>query len=269
MLVSHRKNFIFTKTVKTAGTSIESYFEQWCMPDGQWHQSHAREEHVSDAGIIGKRSGTPSDSTWYNHMSAYNICKLIGPDIWNSYFKFTVVRNPFEKVVSGYYMFRKSAPIPGFLEPYIRRRLRNSDHHGLMFRATRTAEVNHFRKWLKSLARLTYKNRALLDAVEIPHYLKPIELSLIDRDKYIISGEECVDFFIRHENLYEGLRHVCNRLQIPFDLQRIPAFKRRARLHGIPLQEYFDQDSLDIVHEIYAWEIERFGYGSPTTGDAV
>lgn len=35
MLISHRKRFIFTKTAKTAGTSVESYFEQYCMPEGE------------------------------------------------------------------------------------------------------------------------------------------------------------------------------------------------------------------------------------------
>jgi hypothetical protein len=31
MLVSHLKKFIFTKTKKTAGTSVESVFEPYCM----------------------------------------------------------------------------------------------------------------------------------------------------------------------------------------------------------------------------------------------
>ena len=31
MLISHRKKFIFTKTKKTAGTSVESVFETYCI----------------------------------------------------------------------------------------------------------------------------------------------------------------------------------------------------------------------------------------------
>ena len=53
MLISHRKKFIFMKTVKTAGTSTESYFEQYCMPDGEWQQSHGRDEYATKTGIIG------------------------------------------------------------------------------------------------------------------------------------------------------------------------------------------------------------------------
>jgi hypothetical protein len=31
MLVSHQRKFIYTKTVKTAGSSVESYFEPYCI----------------------------------------------------------------------------------------------------------------------------------------------------------------------------------------------------------------------------------------------
>jgi len=103
LLVSHRKRFIFTKTVKTAGTSIESYFERWCMPEGEWKPVHVRGEYVSDAGIIGERSGNPRGAKWYNHMSCKCIYDQVGCDIWNRYFKFTVVRNPFDKVISGFF----------------------------------------------------------------------------------------------------------------------------------------------------------------------
>lgn len=53
MLVSHRKKFIYTKTVKAAGTSVVSYFEKSCMPEGAWEFAHFRDEYVSEEGILG------------------------------------------------------------------------------------------------------------------------------------------------------------------------------------------------------------------------
>ncbi|KPA10844.1 hypothetical protein MHK_008953, partial [Candidatus Magnetomorum sp. HK-1] len=47
MLVSHRHKFIYTKTFKTAGTSVESYFEPFCMNDGEWSRSHPRDQYIS------------------------------------------------------------------------------------------------------------------------------------------------------------------------------------------------------------------------------
>src|SRR5689334_12041430 len=108
MLISHRKRFIYTKTVKTAGTSVESYFEPYCMREGEWTFSHAREESVSEAGIVGIRSGEPLEIQgviWWNHMPAKTIRALIGDAVWNDYFKFCIVRNPFDAVVSAYRFF--------------------------------------------------------------------------------------------------------------------------------------------------------------------
>ena len=104
MLISHRKKFLYTKTKKTASTSVESYFEKYCMPEGQWTFSHAIEEYVSKEGIIGYRGKNRRNQIWHNHMSAAKIRDKIGASIWNSYFKFTVVRNPFDKLISGFYM---------------------------------------------------------------------------------------------------------------------------------------------------------------------
>jgi hypothetical protein len=107
MLVSHRHKFIYTKTVKTAGTSVESYFERFCMPAGAWSQSHLRDEHVSEAGIVGVRAAIPpAGCRYWNHMPAKLIRERVG-EVWNQYFKFCVVRNPYDKVTSAFYYFQR------------------------------------------------------------------------------------------------------------------------------------------------------------------
>ncbi len=108
MLVSHGHRFIYTKTVKTGGTSVESYFERFCMPGDEWAESHWRHEHVSESGIVGHRGpNMPKNCVWWNHMPAWLIRRMVGEEIWNGYFKFCVIRNPYEKVVSAFYFFRK------------------------------------------------------------------------------------------------------------------------------------------------------------------
>ncbi|MDH3315171.1 MAG: sulfotransferase family protein [Betaproteobacteria bacterium] len=239
MLVSHRKHFIFTKSLKTAGTSVESYFERYCMPDGEWQESHGRDEYVSEAGIIGCRRPNVSGSIWYNHMSARRIRDLISQDIWDRYFKFTVVRNPFDKLISGFYFFENDKQNYSYtqrLKAFARQIL---DRGNPIDRVEGKTEIERFRCWIQKGG------------------------EIIDRDKYLIDGQECVDYFIRFENLHEGMKHVCDRLSIPFEPSRIPEFKKGIRHDRIQVRDYYDHETVQIVQKIYSWELERFGYDLP------
>jgi hypothetical protein len=102
MLISHICRFIYLKTRKTAGTSVEIYFEPYCVdPKNRPGDIHNRAAVVSNWGVVGSRGS--ANSSWYNHMSAAEIRRLTGPEIWESYYKFCVVRNPFDKVVSYFW----------------------------------------------------------------------------------------------------------------------------------------------------------------------
>ena len=54
------------------------------------------------------------------HMSAGEIRKKVGEEIWNNYFKFTIIRNPWDKMVSSYhYNHHKWVPRGTAFEDYI------------------------------------------------------------------------------------------------------------------------------------------------------
>jgi len=90
--------------VKVAGTSIEAYFEKYCLDPSKNHiVQHKLDSCISEYGILGSRYG--GKKTKYNsHLNANKIKKYVGDDIFNSYFKFCVVRNPYDKMVSLYNM---------------------------------------------------------------------------------------------------------------------------------------------------------------------
>ncbi len=107
MLISHLKKFIYLKTKKTAGTSLEYYFEKYCMPTDEWigADDRYREHYFSDTGIIGRR-GIGPESEWKGHLEASRIKERIGDAVWDSYFKFHAVRNPYEQAISMFYWKR-------------------------------------------------------------------------------------------------------------------------------------------------------------------
>jgi hypothetical protein len=109
MLVSHTKKFIFLKTMKTAGTSIEIFLEPYCVSDYAGAE-HASPERVSEAGIVGVRALDVSGSRFFNHAPAEYIRDQIGQAVWDEYLKVTCIRNPFDKAVSAFWMFGSSLP---------------------------------------------------------------------------------------------------------------------------------------------------------------
>jgi len=95
MIVSHKHKFIFIKTRKTAGTSIEAYFEKYCD----------KNDIVTPTSYC-VRTGEYSPRNYngfFNHMKPKKIKCKIGDSVFDEYFKFTIIRNPWDKVVSRYY----------------------------------------------------------------------------------------------------------------------------------------------------------------------
>lgn len=67
---------------------------------------------VTSAGVIGYRGAEPSGRTWYNHMPAKEIRALTGQATWDEYYKFCVVRNPFDEMVSLWWFINSKQEFP-------------------------------------------------------------------------------------------------------------------------------------------------------------
>ncbi len=120
MLVSHKYKFIYIKTPKTAGTSVEIFLERYCRPDPE-NIREGCEELISEVGIVALRTNDKerlARATFWNHMSAKAIKDALGAEIWDSYTKVCNVRNPFDLVVSQFWM---ATPLQ------VRKNLQNQD----------------------------------------------------------------------------------------------------------------------------------------------
>jgi hypothetical protein len=140
---------------------------------------------------------------------------------YKEYFTFTIVRNPYDKMVSQYKYFTESQ------------------------NAKPTKKVKEyfkgytFKKFLKKF------------------YTKPYVGDSTHRIIYMdmLHPVDQIDFIGRFENLQEDFDIICEKIGIP--QQQLPHNNKTEHKH---YTEYYDDETREIVAEKYAKDIEYFGY---------
>ncbi|WP_018139574.1 MULTISPECIES: hypothetical protein [unclassified Thioalkalivibrio] len=138
MIASFLRNFVFIKTRKTAGTSVEIVLSPFCAGDdivspmvpedellrAEWgglpmnYCERASEEQAyrnaiieGDMGLVGKihreQRKRLRANGYYGHMPAESVAAKL-PELWENALTFTVERHPYEKVVSRAYWWTRS-----------------------------------------------------------------------------------------------------------------------------------------------------------------
>jgi hypothetical protein len=233
VIISHRHKFIFLKTNKTAGTSLEIALSRFCGPDDIITPISPRDEALrSDLGYRGPQNYLyldgelrlestrrtlveEADYKYYNHISASEILATLDPKTWRTYFKFCLERNPWDRVVSLYHFRYQTDPRPEFTD------------------FVRSGEIAILKK----------------NGYEL----------------YTLNGELLLDRVCRYEALGEELDLIRTQLAIPekINLPRAKAgFRPRKRAYN----EYFDEESRRIVSDLFKEEIAMYGYSYEGAG---
>lgn len=222
VMVSHTKEFIFLKTRKTAGTSIEMVLEPFCRPPGA-KVTEKTPTLKSAAGIVGRRL-TPRPRwqrllrlrDWYNHMPAFEVRSALGAAQWDRYQKIATIRNPFDLAVSRYHW------------ELARRGLPETDD----FAQTRA----RFREMLMS--------------------------GQFDGDHAIvhIGNNYVVNHMIRFETMQGDLDQLMQRLDPGAPPVIVPHTKKTSNRRKHPVAEYYDTDGIAAIRKSASWVFDRFGY---------
>lgn len=123
MIVSHEHRLIFLKTRKTAGTSIEIALSAICGPRDIITPIMAADEELRARSGRGPQNyeAPPLPRAATNHAPARKARAIVGEDVWHSYTKITVERNPWDQVVSSYYWMARTMADPPSFEVFVRR----------------------------------------------------------------------------------------------------------------------------------------------------
>jgi len=129
MIISHKHKLIFIKPLKVAGTSFELALRDYCGPEDiitlctpddekmsqERNKIHAQ-NHTNGSKYFNHVLGIqvnkdevmvfePNSKRYYNHIPARKIKKFIGDEIFNTYTKVSIIRNPIDYIISNYYFF--------------------------------------------------------------------------------------------------------------------------------------------------------------------
>lgn len=157
VLVSHKYKFIYIKNIKVAGTSVEAFFGQFCInPKKEYVYTEMSEQSIDDYGIIGSRmNGVKDGVIWKNHINAKTIKAQLGDIKFNRYFKFAIIRNPYDVLVSWYFFIgEKNIPFKQFakttiVDNYSRTRIDDKDECNYYIRyESLLADINNVCKIL-------------------------------------------------------------------------------------------------------------------------
>jgi len=228
LIISHKYKFIFLKTGKTAGTSIEIALSKFCCSGDIITNLDPEDEEIRRK--LGYRSGQNyklpfsqlGKTGWkrllvkrrrlkyYNHISGHIVRKYIGEEKWNSYFKFCVVRNPWDYFISLYYWRNQSEPRPSISE----------------FLESKRVVMRHKKNGI---------------------------------DVYTMNGKIIVDRVCLYENLEEDLEQVRIRCGLPEKL-KLPHAKGSYRRDRRSYREILNEEQEKKIREMSSREIALFGY---------
>lgn len=213
MIVSHAHRFVFLKTRKTAGTSVEIALSTVCGPDDVITPvTEADEALRAEAGGRPPQNyeSPPLARKAFNHMPSSMVRQLVGRETWDSYFTFSIERNPWDAVVSLYHWRHRDDPEPPPFADFVRE-----------------------------------------PAVE--------ELAVKNYRGYRIRGDIAVDRVLRYDALAEELAEVWTHLGLPGE-PALPRAKGGSRPKGPSYASYYDEDSRELVRDLFADAIVDFGF---------
>ncbi|WP_339703440.1 sulfotransferase family 2 domain-containing protein [uncultured Marixanthomonas sp.] len=210
-MISHEHKCIFIHIPKTAGTSINEFFHPgvkfkvatpdyerlfgWC-PKRRLHMQHATSKQLLET-------------------------ELITEEQWNAYFKFTFVRNPWDRAYSDYLWIQSYAGVKGSFNDYLNR-------------------TNEFSRILNDNSNYDYLGDHLLNQT----------------DFFDFEGKYKLDFIGRFENFDADIALILKQLSIK---EKFELHKNKSERH-LHYSNFYTKSRMKKVKNIYERDISLLEY---------
>lgn len=216
MPVSHSHKTIFVHIPKTAGTSVEAVLGM-----------HGDKK---DIGVVPYFNQQLDHEHLYGgplqHMTAQGIrATLNNESAFQSYFKFTIVRNPWDRLVSALAWT------------------------GQKWARGEELSAADFERQVAAAHALFVEAMSAGRPTKLPPFLYPQCLYVLDPDQRML-----VDYIARYENLTADWPVICARLGVELELPR------RMKSHHRHYRDYYSAQTRDLVAEMYAPDLGLFHY---------
>ena len=209
-MISYDKRCIFIHIPKCGGTSIENII---------WPDTEQRTERNLWMGFVSKYHNK-YQTGGLQHLLARQVLEEVGKDVFDSFYKFVIVRNPWDRIVSQF--------------AYMQMRPDLMDFIGM----NQKTEFKHY-----------------LDLIQ-----KKQHVQWMPQTEFILGkdGKLLVDMIGHIENFEEDSLKIFNKLGLYGAKSKVGHAKRSKR-KKIDFY-YSDLEAIEMVGQIFSSDIEYFGY---------
>lgn len=215
MFISYRYKFLFVHIAKTGGTSVRATLQRERFRDRYFVPLYL----VSRlSAFTGHRLGIK----FPRHAKIIAAQQMLPHELFDSFFKFAFVRNPWDLQVSSYHHIRRERP-------------------HLM---THIKDFDQFIKWKMDPDR---------------PYQYHVDTSMELQSDYLVDlhGNLLTDFIGHYETLQADFDHICDKVGIP---RRALPHKRKAIDRDSDYRSYYTPELVDLVAGWFKTDIEKLGY---------
>lgn len=214
-MIGLKYRFLFMHLPKTAGNSIQNILRQYS-------EDEIFVEKAKQDGV--ERFGVRSQFGTKKHSRLFEYKKMLSSEIYNSLFKFTIVRNPWDRIVSRYSFKHMEKDVGNKTD-------------------------------IQAIGEAPFDRNEFIKTILSTPTLESFLLENPPDGKMDFLDDTDLDYIIRFENLQKDFDVVCAKIGVPHALLPV----RNKSRHG-DFRKYYDAETRDLVYRQHRNEIDCFGY---------